>query len=260
MMVFKMPRRLRHFIDLIIVLTQKDLGVRYRNNFLGYLWSIAHPLTYAFVFFVAFKLIIKIQTENYALFVTAGLFPWQWLSNSITSSSTSFVSYAQVVKKMNFPRYAIPLSLVMQDAVHFLLALPVIMALVMAYHRPFTAAWIWGVPALMLTQLLITYGLALLISSVTLFFRDLERLCAIGLTVAFYFTPVVYSSSMVPARFRSLLYLNPFAVQIMAWRELFINGRFDAGVGAAALAHGIFFLAVGYAVFRRLAPKFSEVL
>lgn len=247
-------------MDLLFVLTQKDLGVRYRNNFLGYIWSIAHPLTYGFVFFVAFKLIIKIPTENYALFVTAGLFPWQWFANSVSSSSTSFISYSQVVKKINFPRCAVPLSVVLQDAAHFVLAIPVVLILILCYHKMPTWEWCWGIPVLLATQLLIVCGTALFVSSITLFFRDLERLCTIALTILFYLTPVIYDASMVPERFRSLMYLNPFAAQIVAWRTLFIDGRFDPALAAVALAHGLALSVIGFGVFRRLSWKFAEVL
>ncbi|HPP07434.1 MAG TPA: hypothetical protein PLW88_08675, partial [Syntrophorhabdaceae bacterium] len=93
-------KRLQHFIDLIIVFTQKDLKVRYKNSFLGYLWSVGHPLAFAIIFYIAFKLIMRVPIENYALFLICGLFPWQWFSNSINASPMIFLGNAQIIKKI----------------------------------------------------------------------------------------------------------------------------------------------------------------
>jgi len=82
---------LQHYIDLLIVLTQKEMKVRYKSSFLGYIWSIANPLAFAFVFFIAFKVVMKIKMENYTLFLITGLFPWQWFSNSVSLSPTIFL-------------------------------------------------------------------------------------------------------------------------------------------------------------------------
>jgi len=122
-----MKQSVRYLLDLIIVLTQKELKVRYKNNVLGYLWSVANPLAFAFVFYIAFKTIMKIQMENFALFLIAGLFPWQWFANSISSTPTIFLSNASIIKKVNFPKNIIPLTIVLQDMIHFILSIPVIM-------------------------------------------------------------------------------------------------------------------------------------
>jgi lipopolysaccharide transport system permease protein len=89
--------KIQHSIDLIIVLTQKELKVKYKNSFLGYLWSIAHPLAFAFVFFLAFKIVMRVEVEDYALFLIAGLFPWQWFSNSVNASALVFLGNASIV-------------------------------------------------------------------------------------------------------------------------------------------------------------------
>ena len=86
-----MNSRIQHYIGLITILTQKEMKVRYKNSFLGYVWSILNPLAFAFIFFVIFKIVMRIQMENYPLFLITGLFPWQWLSNSVNASPLVFL-------------------------------------------------------------------------------------------------------------------------------------------------------------------------
>ena len=95
----------------------------------------------------------------------------------------------------------------------------------MGKHR--TYHWLYGIPVLLMIQFAMVYGICLLISSVNLFFRDLERLTTIGLTLLFYFTPVIYPETMIPDRFKVLLGLNPFAHLIINWRNLYIHGTIE---------------------------------
>src|SRR4030042_5443535 len=97
-------KRLKYYRDLIVILTQKEVKVRYKSTVFGYVWSIAHPLAFAFVFFMAFKVVMRIQMEGYAVFLIAGLFPWQWFSNSINASPTIFLHNSSLIKKVNLPR------------------------------------------------------------------------------------------------------------------------------------------------------------
>ena len=99
-----MTKSSRYYRDLIFELLRKEIKVRYKNNILGYAWSILNPLAQALVFFVAFQYIFKVKIENYVLFLILGLFPWQWFLNSVVASSVSMISNANLIKKTVFPR------------------------------------------------------------------------------------------------------------------------------------------------------------
>ncbi len=159
-----------HYWDLVVVLTKKEIKVRYKNNVLGYLWSIANPLAFALVFYLAFKLVMKVQVENYALFLIAGLFPWQWFSNSVGVSPTIFLGNGSMIKKVNFPKGAVVLAIVLQDMIHFFLSLPVVVLFLFIYGSSPSWSWIYGVPLLILIQTLLTFGVALTLASINLFF------------------------------------------------------------------------------------------
>ncbi len=253
-------RNFENYKDLIFVLTQKEIKVRYKNNIFGYLWSIANPLAFAFVFFVAFKIVMKIQMEDYALFLITGLFPWQWFSNSVTESPMVFVGNASIIKKVNFPRNIIPLTIVLQDMIHFILSIPVIVLFLFIYHKSPSVSWLYGIPLLLCIQLLMTYGISLLISSINLFFRDIKNLTVIFITLLFYFTPIIYPETMVPERYKHLINLNPIAPLMISWRSLFLNGTLEIASLMVSIAYSVFAFMLGYLVYRKLSWKFAEVL
>lgn len=251
---------MQHFIDLIVVITQKEIKVRYKNSFFGYLWSIGHPLAFAFVFFIAFKVIMKVQMENYTLFLITGLFPWQWLANSVNISPMIFLTNASIIKKVNFPRNIIPFTTVLNDTIHFILSIPVIVFFMFIYHKSPGFTWLYGIPLLLSIQFLMIYGISLFISSINLFFRDFERLTGILTMLLFYFTPIIYSETMIPEKYKFFINLNPIAPLMISWRNLFLNNTLDPASLMASLGYSILAFIIGYLVYRKLSWKFAEVL
>jgi lipopolysaccharide transport system permease protein len=252
--------RIQQFIDLITVLTQKELKVRYKSSFFGYLWSIGQPLAFAFVFFIAFKVVMKIQMEDYALFLIAGMFPWQWFAYSVNSAPTVFQANAPLIKKLNFPRNVIPFTAVLQDMIHFVLSIPVIIIFMFIYHKSLSWSWLYGIPLLLAIQFVLTYGIALAVASMNLFFRDLERLTSIMTTLLFYFTPIIYPETMVPDKYKALLNLNPLSPLMISWRNLFLHGTLDISSLAIGALYSCIAFVIGHAAYKKLSWKFAEIL
>ena len=255
-----MNRSIQHYLDLIIVITQKELKSKYKNNVLGYFWSIAHPLAFAVVFYIAFKIVIKIPLQDYMVFLISGLFPWQWLATSVGTAPTVFLANVSIIKKVNFPRNIIPFTIVLQDMIHFVLSIPVIVLFMLIYN--ITPGWIWlaGIPLLLIIQFIFIYGIALAISSLNLFFRDLERLTGIFITLAFYFTPIIYPETMIPAKYAKLVNLNPLTPLMVSWRNLFLHNQLDVMQLAISFTYSLLFLAIGSIIYKKLSWKFAEVL
>ena len=253
--------RFEHYRDLIVILTQKEMKVRYKSTIFGYVWSIAHPLAFAFVFFVAFKVIMRIQMEGYAVFLIAGLFPWQWFSNSVNASPMVFLGNASLIKRVKLPGNILSLTTVLQDMIHFLLSIPVIVLFLFIYHKSPSFSWFYGIPVLFGIQLLMTYGLSLMISSINLFFRDLERLTVILTTLVFWFTPIIYPETMIPERYMKLiLYFNPLSPLMISWRNLFLDGTFVLSMVLVSFTVSLFVFMLGYVVYKKLSWRFAEVL
>ncbi|WP_096316768.1 ABC transporter permease, partial [Escherichia coli] len=171
-----------------------------------------------------FKLVMRVQIPNYTLFLITGLFPWQWFASSATNSLFSFIANAQIIKKTVFPRSVIPLSNVMMEGLHFLCTIPVIIAFLFVYGMRPSLSWLWGVPIIALGQVIFTFGISIIFSTLNLFFRDLERFVSLGIMLMFYCTPILYASDMIPEKFSWIITYNPLASMILSWRQLFMDG------------------------------------
>ncbi len=250
----------RYYKDLVVALTQKELKVKYKRSFLGYIWSIANPLALSLVFFIAFKVVMKVQIENYTLFLISGLFPWQWFANSVNASAMVFVANSSLIKKVNFRTDALVVATVLNDMLHFALSIPVIVFFLFFYGMKPNFSWLAGVPLLLITQFVLTFGFSIAVSSINLFFRDIERIISILTTLLFYVTPIIYSEEMIPSEYRGLLLLNPLSVLMVNWRRLFMKGVIDFNAVAVSFLYSAAILAAGYLIFRKLRWKFAEVL
>ncbi len=255
-----MKLKLGYFFDLVFVITEKDLKVRYKSSFLGYLWSIANPLLFAMIYYFIFKLVMRVQIPNYTIFLITGLFPWQWFASSATNSLFAFIANAQIIKKTVFPRSVIPLSNVMMEGLHFICTIPVIIFFLYVYDISWSWSWLWGIPLIAGGQVIITFGIALMLSTLNLFFRDLERFVGLGILLMFYCTPILYGADMIPANFSWMVDYNPLASMILSWRDLFINGNVECKHIAFLYSSGVFFLSVGMWTFNKLKYHFAEIL
>ena len=249
-----------HLWDLVVILTQKEIRSRYKNSALGYVWSVANPLLFAIIYYIVFGQIMKVPVENYALFLMAGLLPGHWLANSLSAAPNIFLANATLIKKVRFPRHVLVVSYVLNEGIHFVLSIPVIIGFLLVNGMSPSWSWLTGIPLLLVAEFLIVYGLAVTLASLNLFFRDLERLTALLITVLFFLTPITYSSAMAPAPYRTLLYANPVAALIESWREMFLHGQLSwLWIGSCYLS-AVATLLVGSFVYWRMAPKFAEVI
>ena len=241
-------------------MTAKELKVRYKSSFLGYIWSVANPLLFAMIYYFIFKVIMRVNIPDYTLFIITALFPWQWFSSSLSNSLFSFLSNAKIIKKTIFPRSVIPLSNVIMEGIHFLCTLPVIMVFMLIYHRQPDWIWLWGVPLLMNAQIILSFGFSLLFSSINLFFRDMERFVTLGLMLMFYCTPILYASDMIPERFQWVINYNPVSELILSWRNLLMNNQINYLSVSKIYIMSILILVFGMLVFNKLKFRFAEIL
>jgi lipopolysaccharide transport system permease protein len=246
--------------DIIAVLVKKEIKLRYRGTIFGIFWSLANPLAFTLVLYIAFKRVLQVDIENYPLFILSALFAWQWLSNSLNAAASLFVSNAPLVKKFVFPRYALCFALVLGEMIHFVITLPVFASLcyLSGTARP-GQVWIVGVPILLLAQAALTLAGVIIISTVNAFFRDLEQLLRVLLLLLFYLTPVLYPVSMVPHNLRWLLFVNPFSPLIISWRTLLMENTLSPYVFVSA-GYAIVSLLIAFPVYRNMEWKLPEVV
>ena len=251
---------LHHYVELLIELIRKELKIRYRSSILGYIWSVVQPLMLTTVFFMAFRWIMRIPVENYAFLLVTGLFPWQWLSNSAQASATVYLSNSELVKKVAFRRSLLPLATVVNDMLHFIVTIPVIVVTGWFHGFHPSTNLLVGLPLVIAAQAFMCYGIALVIGAINPFFRDVERLVSVVLLVLFYCTPIIYPAELVPEGYRLLFYLNPATSLIEAYRGLFLHSEIAVGALLISFAWGGLLMLLGYRTHLRLSWKLAEVL
>ena len=249
-----------NYKDLLVELTRKEIKIRYKNSYLGYLWSIMNPLAMAMIFYFIFQVITRMEVEHYALFLVTGLFVWQWIVNSLTVGTMLFVGNASIIKKVNFPRYFLGIALVLSEGFNFIISILVIIAFMVYYGILPSFSWLIGIPFLFAVTSLFLFGFSLFLATINLFFRDLERIIQLLMMFMFYGTPIFYPASKLPEKFHFLLYTNPFTPFVMSWKELFLKGSFNVEFIELSIAYALISAICGFIVYNKLKYKFAELV
>ena len=255
-----MNNRIRHFFELLYLLVQKDLKVRYKSSVLGYLWALANPFAFALVYYIAFKVIMRVQMHNYSVFLLTGMFPWAWLTNSLSQATGSYRKNASLVKKVNLDRAVLPLGNVAHEMVHFCFALPVLGFFIYFTGGSMYASWLWQIPLLILLQLAMVYPVGLMLALANVYVHDVEYLVGIGLSMLFFLTPVVYPVTMVPEKYRHYFEWSPLAALIDNWRGVFLDGAINTELFNHCIIVAAIVTVMAIAVYRKASRKLGELL
>jgi lipopolysaccharide transport system permease protein len=213
------------FWDLLFAVTARDMRVKYHGTFLSYFWWIARPLTMGLVLYFALNRVLQLEVTNHAGFLLSALFPWFWFSGTLMFSTSAFVGNAGLIKKVQFPRIVLPLSLVLGGLVEFVVTIPVMLGLLMITGVDPSVTWLAGIPALIVLQFALLCGLGIAASTLNVFVRDLTPALSSITTLLFYVTPIIYPLEQVPEEYQAILKLNPLVPLIDAWRNLLMGGE-----------------------------------
>lgn len=253
--------------QLIATLTSRDLKARYRGSILGFFWSLANPLLLLGVYTLVFmKFFPRPDIQAYPLFLFAGILPWTFFSGSVLEATTSISGNAGLVKKVLFPAEALPLVVVLSHLVHFALAIPVLLAALLIATLAGEAVLtplILLAPLFMLVQTIFIAGVALILSSASVLFRDLRDLVATFLQLAFFLTPVLYllTSSFISRPVRGLLRLNPMTPFVVSYQHIFVFGTVPPPLDLLLMGvYAALFFGLGVVVFDRLRDTLAEAL
>jgi ABC-type polysaccharide/polyol phosphate export permease len=251
---------LRFYRELIRNLVIRDLKVRYRNSIFGFAWSLLNPLFLMIVLSVVFTLVFERATpvENFPAFLIVGLIAWNFTSSSLSRAVNSVIENNQLVNKVFFPREVIPVSVVLANFVHFVLAIPVLVIILMILGVMPTAT-ILLLPPVMLIHLELVLGIALFVSCVNVFYRDMGVAMDVLLQAWFFATPIIYHHWILPVWLQKPFMVNPLAAIITAYRDILLLGQFpDRNFTLGALVSSTLIFVIGYAVYTRYAPRFAE--
>jgi len=258
--------RLFRYRGLIQSLVARELKARYRGSFLGFFWSFVNPLlllsVYSFVFAVILPNTNK-DTTPYAVFMFCGLLPWTWFSASLLDAAGSLITGGNLIKKVLFPAEVLPIVSVLSNMVHFFLGLLILAGFMIGTgHYPDWDELYWF-PIVILVQLIFMLGMSLMLSALTVHFRDIRDLLSNLLTFWFFATPIIYYYKMDSVKdFKWFFRFNPFYHLAVSYQEvLFFHGPFGHRSSLLLLgaASTLFFIA-GYWVFDRLRDSFAEAV
>ncbi|MHB8509952.1 MAG: ABC transporter permease [Candidatus Dormibacteria bacterium] len=259
--------------ELLRMLVIKDLKIKYKASNIGLLWSLLNPLLLMAVYTTIFGTIFKGSLPQFPVFIMSGLLAWNFYATALPYATVAIVGNANLVRKMRFPTSLLPVSVVLSNAINFLISLVLMFGLMAFYRHPVGPSLVL-LPVLILAQTVFTIGLSLVLSSLNVFFRDIEHFLGIALTLWFFATPIIYPRSQVANKSHlaaTLLKLNPMTWLISSYQDIFygrvelVNGHPQVFVawpnpvpllGFIVLAVAL--LGVGLVLFARLSRRFTE--
>jgi len=247
---------------LIKKLTLREIKARYKQSFLGFFWIVLNPFFQMVIMSFVFSKILKMSDLGvpYPLFIYAGLLPWLFMVNSLQSAMNVFIFDSSLIKKIYFPREILVLSTLLAKTFDFFLSFLIFILMMIVFKVPFTFFMLFFF-LIFLIEFLFVYSLALILSSFNLYYRDVQYLFNLVITLWFYLTPVVYAVEFFPEKYRIVFQLNPMAVFINAYRQVLLGGDFPkwSSLGVGALLSLILFF-VAKKIFSKLEKNFADVV
>jgi homopolymeric O-antigen transport system permease protein len=258
---------LLQYRQLVAVLVVRELKVRYKRSVFGLLWTMLNPLLLMVVYTVVFATIMRAPQRNFAIFLLSGLLPWLFFSVSVVQGLNSILANQELIRKVRLPQAVFPLSVVGSNLVNFALSVIPLLLLMAVLRQPFTPALLF-VPVGIFILATFTSGVTLLFSTFTVFFRDVRHLTEVLLQMLLYLSPVLYDLAMLGQRgewwfraFQLFLRVNPLTYLLPLVRDPVYYGRLPPlSVVGFATVESALMLAIGFAIFHRLAPRHIHYL
>jgi lipopolysaccharide transport system permease protein len=250
----------RYYADLIVHLVKRDFILRYKGSALGVLWILLVPLMQLLTLVFVFDKVVPLNIDSYPAFVFCGLLPWTWFSSSLSTAAGLFVSNRDLVRRPNFPPLILIIVNTCSNLLLYLLVLPLVVILLLVYNHSFN--WtLFLLPVLILIESILIQGLSVIIATCNVFYRDVQQITAVILTLLFYITPVFYKPQQVNPRYALLFKLNPMASLVKAYRDvLFYAQPPEFSVLLLTCAITLLITALGYWFYNRQISNVIDVL
>jgi homopolymeric O-antigen transport system permease protein len=254
-------RELWAYRELLYFLTWRDVKVRYKQAVLGAAWAIIQPVATMLIFTLFFGKLAKVPSEGvpYPIFAYAALLPWTFFANAISNSGNSLVGNANLITKVYFPRLVVPAAAVGAGLVDFALAFLVFVGLFFYYH--FAVTWqVLLFPALLVLTTLLALAVGLWMSALNVKYRDVRYALPFLVQLWMFASPVIYPSSLMPAKWRWVLVINPMTGIIEGFRSSLLGKPilwdalgYSVVASIGALVYAAYF-------FRHMEREFADVV
>ena len=252
--------------DLLWLLVRRDFVSFYKQTILGPLWFFIQPIFTTIVFTVIFCSLAKLSTNGAppALFYLAGTVAWNYFSDCLTKTSTVFKDNANIFGKVYFPRLIMPLSIIFSNLVKFGVQLILFVLMLFYYlleHRVQPNWYILLFPVVVFLMAILGLGIGLIVTALTTKYRDLAFIVTFGMQLLMYATPVIYPLAAAPAKYRTLITLNPMSGLIETFRYGFLGtGQFYTGAFTYSVVASIIIFILGLIVFNKVEKNFVDTV
>lgn len=254
-------REMAEYRDLFWFLVYRGIRSRYAQSALGIGWAVIQPLATTLVFTVIFGKMVKVASDGapYALFSLVAMAPWTYFQNAITEGTQTLTTEKAMISKIYFPRLILPISRVLARLVDFGVVMLIVAGMMLAYRQPPTMGVVY-LPVLVLVLMATAAGTSMLLSAMSVQYRDVGYAMNFVVRLLMYAAPVVYPTSLVPERFRLLYALNPMVGVIEGFRSALLGTMpmpWDLILPGSVVS--LVLLVVGAAYFRRKERVFADV-
>lgn len=257
----KTIREIYAYREMISSLVHRDLKGRYKGSILGFAWTFLNPLLQLAVYTMVFSVIMRSGIKDYYLYLFVALVPWIFFSTSISGGAGCIRAQGGMITKIYFPREVVPISYVTSQFVNMLLSLIVVFAVLLFAGKTMNIEALLFLPLIMVIEYLIALGMTMLISAVTVYWRDVEYFVGIVMMAWQFATPVMYGLDQIPQALVPYFNLNPMTPVIVAYRDILYYGRMPQfGTLLSAVIFGFVVFVIGWFVFSKLKKHFAEEL
>lgn len=253
-------KELYKYRELLKTNVQKEVRGKYKNSFLGILWSFLNPLFQLAVYSIIFGSLLGGGDPTYHIYVCVALIPWTYFTAAIQQAAYTVISNGSIIKKVYFPREILPISVTTSGAINFVISTLIILGFCLFSGLGLTVYALWY-PVILLLQYILVLGISFIVSAITVYIRDLEHIIGVVLMAAFYATPIVYKLEQLPAHLQTVMQLNPMTHIINAYRDIFYYQQMPDFQNLAILFVASMALLIGgYFIFKKLQKGFAEEL
>ncbi len=254
-------RDLWDYRELLYFLTWRDVKVRYKQTAMGAAWAIVQPLFTMLIFTIFFSKFVGVPSDGlpYPIFAYAGLLPWTFFANAIGTSSNSLIGSSALITKVYFPRMVVPAAAVGAGLIDLAIASVILVGLAFVYGVSATWSLLW-VPLLLTLTLALSLGLGILVSALTVRYRDVRHALPFVIQLWMFASPIIYPSSVVPLQWRWALALNPLTGIIEGFRSALLGRAMNVSALSISAAITLALLVVSAYAFRRLEKSFADLI
>ncbi|MBA3648957.1 MAG: ABC transporter permease [Chitinophagales bacterium] len=217
-------REIFYYRDLLWMLAYRDFKIRYAQTVLGIVWAVIQPVFTLLIFIFVFNKAAKIDSGSipYPVFAMTGMWAWSYLSYVITQAGQSIINAQQLVTKIYFPRLLIPFSKCLAGLIDFSITFVILLILLISYHVV-PPLQIIALPFIIFILILLSLSAGIWLSALTIRFRDFQYIIPFLVQIGLYITPIAYPTSLIPSEYKWIVYLNPMAVLVDAFRWSLLN-------------------------------------